>query len=66
HFRLSGEVFLCRHVFGRVRLKSAQRHRWVTLRSLSRLPLHKANHKFMQALQAAVLAETDDGPASGP
>lgn len=66
HFRLSGDVYLCRHVFGRVQLKSAQRHRWVTLRSLSRLPLHKANHKFMQALQAAVLAETDDGPASGP
>ncbi len=54
HFRLTGDVYLCRHVAGRVRLKSAKGHRWVTLRSLAHLPLHKANHKFMDALAAAL------------
>lgn len=54
HFTLSGDVYLCRHVTGRVRLKSARSHRWVTLRTLSRLPLHKANLKFMDDLAAAL------------
>ena len=54
HFTLTGDVYLCRHVAGRVRLKFARDHRWVTLRSLRRLPLHKSNHKFLDAL-AAVL-----------
>ncbi len=54
HFTLSGDVHLCRYVAGRVRLKSAHGHRWVTLRSLARLPLHKANHKFLDALAAAL------------
>ena len=54
HFTLTGDVYLCRHLAGRVRLKSAPRHRWVTLRSLKRLPLHKANHKFLEALAAAL------------
>ena len=54
HFRLSGDVYLCRYVAGRVRLKSAQSHRWATLRSLGRLPLHKANHKFLEALKSAL------------
>jgi A/G-specific adenine glycosylase len=55
HFTLSGDVYLCRHVAGRVRLKNAQDHRWVTLRSLTRLPLHKANHKFLDALRSVLL-----------
>jgi A/G-specific adenine glycosylase len=54
HFTLTGDVYLCRYAAGRVRLKNAQRHRWVTLRSLRRLPLHKANHKFLDALAAAL------------
>jgi A/G-specific adenine glycosylase len=53
HFTLSADVYLCRYVAGRVRLKSAQAHRWVTLPSLARLPLHKAVHKFMDALKTA-------------
>ena len=60
HFTLTGDVYLCRYVAGRVRLKSARGHRWVTLRSLVHLPLHKANHKFLDAL-AAVFAKTEDG-----
>jgi A/G-specific adenine glycosylase len=54
HFTLSGDVHLCRYVAGRVRLKSAHGHRWVTLRSLARLPLHKANHKFLAPLAEAI------------
>lgn len=59
HFTLTADVFLCRYVAGRVRLKSAQGHRWVTLRSLAGLPVHKANHKFIGALQT-VLSEIKD------
>jgi A/G-specific adenine glycosylase len=54
HFTLSGDVYLCRHTAGRIRLRSARSHRWVTYRSLARLPLHKANHKFMDALAATL------------
>ncbi len=54
HFKLSGEVYLCRHVAGRVRLDGARSHRWVTFSALARLPMHKANHKFMKALEAAL------------
>ena len=54
HFRLTGDVYLCRHSSGRVRLKSARSHRWVTFGKLADLPLHKANHKFMDALGRAL------------
>ncbi|WP_155313060.1 A/G-specific adenine glycosylase [Desulfosarcina ovata] len=51
HFTLSADVYLCRYLSGRIRLKRAQSHRWVTFRSLQRLPLHKANHKFLEDLK---------------
>jgi len=51
HFKLTGDVYLCRYLGGRVRLKSARGHRWVTFGKLADLPLHKANHKFMDALE---------------
>jgi len=54
HFKLTGDVYLCRHSSGRVKLKSARRHRWVTFGNLADLPLHKANHKFMDALEGAL------------
>lgn len=54
HFTLTGDVYLCRHAAGRIRLRNARSHRWVTLQSLARLPLHKANHKFLDALAAAL------------
>lgn len=53
HFRLTADIFLCRHVAGRVRLKSPQNHQWVTLASLDRLPQHKANQKVLEALKHA-------------
>ena len=61
HFRLTGDVYLCRYQSGRVRLKNARSHRWVTLRTLAQLPLHKANHKFLGALEAALTGETATG-----
>jgi len=54
HFKLTGEVFLCRYAAGRVRLNSARSHRWVSFGTLSDLPLHKANHKFLDALKLAL------------
>jgi len=54
HFKLTGEVYLCRHSSGRVRLKSARSHLWVTYGKLADLPLHKANHKFLDALGRAL------------
>ncbi|MFO7714188.1 A/G-specific adenine glycosylase [Desulfosarcina sp.] len=59
HFTLTGDVYLCQHVSGSVHLKSAQAHQWLALGSLTRLPLHKANHKFLAALTEA-LAEAED------
>ncbi|WP_319523694.1 A/G-specific adenine glycosylase [Breoghania sp.] len=54
HFKITGEVFLCRYAAGRVRLASARRHRWISFGTLTDLPLHKANHKFLDALKAAL------------
>jgi len=54
HFKLTGEVFLCRYTAGRVRLNSARSHRWISFGTLSTLPLHKANHKFLDVLESAL------------
>ena len=52
HFTLSADVYLCRYAAGRVRSSdTAYAHRWVTLRSLNRLPTHKAIHKFLPLLE---------------
>jgi len=56
HFKLTAGVYLCPYESGRVRLNSARAHRWVTFRSLARLPLHKANHKFLDLLEATLTA----------
>ena len=52
HFTLSADVYLCRYAAGRVRLEDTlDAHQWVTLRTLSRLPAHKAIHKFLPLLE---------------
>lgn len=63
HFTISGDVYLCRYEAGRVRMQNARGHRWVTLRSLVRLPLHKAIHKFLDIL-AEALVEPGTGSRS--
>jgi A/G-specific adenine glycosylase len=54
HFKVTGEVLLCRYAAGRVRLNTAPRHRWVSFGTLSDIPLHKANHKFLDVLESAL------------
>ena len=54
HFKLTGDVYLCRYQRGRVRRKSAVDHRWVTFGHIIELPLHKANHKFFAVLESAL------------
>ena len=51
HFTLSADIYLCHYMAGRVRRNKAHAHRWVTRRSLMRLPTHKAIHKFLDMLQ---------------
>jgi A/G-specific adenine glycosylase len=51
HFTLTADVYLCQYLAGRVRLHNTHGHRWVTLQSLMRLPLHKAIHKFLNLLK---------------
>jgi A/G-specific adenine glycosylase len=50
HFRVHLHVFLCRSVAGRVRLNGPAAFRWVRPAELNRLPLPKANHKFIPRL----------------
>lgn len=54
HFKLTADVYLCGYMTGRVRLRGVHNHRWATLRSLDRLPMHKANHKFLNLLQSVL------------
>ena len=51
HFTLSATVYLCQHTGGRVRRGNTAAHRWVSLRSLMKLPTHKAIHKFLNQLE---------------
>ena len=57
HFTLTADVYLCQYLAGRVRLNSSHDHRWVTMRSLMRLPLHKAIHKFLEPLKARLVLD---------
>ena len=59
HFTLSADVYLCRWQGGRVRLRTARGHRWVTLGALRRLPIHKANHKFIAVLEQALASPAE-------
>ncbi|MDL2328122.1 A/G-specific adenine glycosylase [Desulfosarcina sp. OttesenSCG-928-A07] len=54
HFSLSADVYVCRYVKGRVRLRDAIAHQWVTLRKLAQLPVHRAQQKFFPALAEAL------------
>lgn len=52
HFRIEADVFLCRHVKGRVRKKEHTAHRWVRPRDLDRFPFPGANRKFIPLIKA--------------
>lgn len=54
HFKIQMDVFICRFVDGRVRLKGPVDFRWVTAAGIKRFPLPKANHKFLPQLNEAL------------
>jgi A/G-specific adenine glycosylase len=51
HFSVVMEVFRCRYVSGKVKLKGPEDFRWVPLEALKRFPFPKANLKFMHLLE---------------
>ncbi len=52
HFKIDMDVFICKHVSGRVRLNGPDDHRWVKLAHIHRYPFPGANHKFIPLLKA--------------
>lgn len=50
HFRIEMDVFCCRYVSGRVRLKGPEAFRWIRVKDLPRYPFPKANLKFIPLL----------------
>lgn len=63
HFKITADVFLCEYGSGTVRLKSHADVKWVSMDMLNPYPIHKANQKFLPALEA-YLKKADDGPAA--
>ncbi len=53
HFRIKMDVFRCRYVSGRVRLRGPVDHRWIPLSEIDRYPFPGANRKFIPLLRAA-------------
>ncbi len=51
HFRIVMEVFVCRHLSGRVRLKGPVDHRWIKYGQINQYPFPKANHKIFPLLE---------------
>ncbi len=51
HFKIIMDVFRCRYVSGRVKLKSAVDFRWIRLDKIDTYPFHRAHHKFMHLLR---------------
>jgi A/G-specific adenine glycosylase len=51
HFKIDMDVYICRVVSGRIRLRGPTDHRWVALAELDRFPFPKANHKFIPLLR---------------
>ncbi len=50
HFKIFADVFICRYESGRVKLNGPAEHRWVSVKALSRYPLHRTQHKFIHLL----------------
>jgi A/G-specific adenine glycosylase len=54
HLRIVMDVFCCRYVAGRVRLKGPADFRWIRVADIGRFPFPKANHKFIPLLRQAL------------
>jgi len=50
HFKILADVFICRSVKGRIRLRGPTDYRWISLEEIHRFPFPKANHKFIPLL----------------
>lgn len=50
HFKITGDVFICQYVSGRVRLEQATDFKWVTFTRLNDFPLPGANRKILPSL----------------
>jgi A/G-specific adenine glycosylase len=64
HFKIIMDVFCCRYVSGRVKLRGPVSHRWIALAKIDRYPLPKANHKFIGKLKQ-VQSKGSRHPAAG-
>lgn len=51
HFKVQLEVFACRYISGKVKLKGPVDYRWITWPEIRQLPFPKANHKFIPLLK---------------
>jgi A/G-specific adenine glycosylase len=51
HFRIIMDIFLCKYVSGRIRLKSATDYRWINISDIDKYPFPAANHKFIPLLK---------------
>jgi A/G-specific adenine glycosylase len=51
HFKIQMDVFICRLIGGRVRLRGPVASRWITIEQIDAYPFPKANHKFLPALR---------------
>ena len=53
HFRIVMDVYVCRHVSGRVKRRGPVDHRWISIEQIERFPFPRANHKFIPLLKKA-------------
>jgi len=51
HFKIVMDVYRCRFVSGRVKLRGPVDYRWIKLSEIDRYPFPKANHKFISLLK---------------
>lgn len=51
HFKLQLDLYLCPYQSGRVRLNGPAAFKWIAFEKLSRLPLHRAVHKALPAVE---------------
>jgi A/G-specific adenine glycosylase len=57
HFKMIADVFVCRHVSGRIRLNGPVDFKWIRLSDIEKFPFPKANHKFIPELEDRLRAE---------
>jgi A/G-specific adenine glycosylase len=62
HLSVVMDVFRCRHLSGRVRLKGPEAHRWIRIAEIPDYPFPRANHKFIPLL--TLFATEGDRPSA--